>query len=110
MTTTGAVALFVTCPSMAVADTIGLHLVEARLAGSVNILPGAHSVYRWKGRIERADEVVLIVKTMASRVEEATAAIVATHPYDTPAIVAFDIIAGSRRYLDWLAAETRAAT
>jgi len=110
MTTTGAVALYVTCPSLAVADTIALHLLEARLAGSVNILPGAHSVYWWKGRIERADEVVLIAKTMAGRVAEATAAIAAAHPYDTPAIVAFDIIAGSRRYLDWLAAEARGAS
>jgi len=42
---------------------------------------------------------------MATRVDEATAAIVAAHPYDTPAIVAFDIAAGSRRYLDWLMAE-----
>ena len=69
MTTTGAVALYVTCPSLAVADTIALHLLAARLAGSVNILPGAHSLYWWKGRIERADEVVLIAKTMAGRVD-----------------------------------------
>jgi periplasmic divalent cation tolerance protein len=109
MTTTGAVALYVTCPSLEVADAIALRLVAARLAGSANIVPGAHSFYWWKGQIERADEVVLIAKTMAGQVEEATAAIVAVHPYDTPAIVAFEIIAGSRRYLDWLAAEARGA-
>jgi periplasmic divalent cation tolerance protein len=105
MTSTGAIALYVTCPTMAVADAIAMRLVEDRLAASVNIIPGAHSLYWWKGRIERADEVVLIAKTLAPRVDEATAAIVAAHPYDTPAIVAFDIVAGSRRYLDWLAAE-----
>jgi periplasmic divalent cation tolerance protein len=105
MTGTGAIALYVTCPTMAVADAIAMRLVEARLAASVNIIPGAHSLYWWKGRIERADEVVLVAKTLAPRVDEATAAIVAAHPYDTPAIVAFDIVAGSRRYLDWLAAE-----
>jgi periplasmic divalent cation tolerance protein len=105
MTGTGAIALYVTCPTMAVADAIAMRLVEDRLAASVNIIPGAHSLYWWKGRIERADEVVLVAKTLAPRVDEATAAIVAAHPYDTPAIVAFDIVAGSRRYLDWLAAE-----
>ena len=105
MTSTGAIALYVTCPTMAVADAIAMRLVEGRLAASVNIIPGAHSLYWWKGRIERADEVVLVAKTLAPRVDEATAAIVAAHPYDTPAIVAFDIVAGSRRYLDWLAAE-----
>jgi periplasmic divalent cation tolerance protein len=105
MTSTGAIALYVTCPTMAVADAIAMRLVEDRLAASVNVIPGAHSLYWWKGRIERADEVVLVAKTLAARVDEATAAIVAAHPYDTPAIVAFDIVAGSRRYLDWLAAE-----
>jgi periplasmic divalent cation tolerance protein len=105
MTSTGAIALYVTCPTTAVADAIAMRLVEDRLAASVNIIPGAHSLYWWKGRIERADEVVLVAKTLAPRVDEATAAIVAAHPYDTPAIVAFDIVAGSRRYLDWLAAE-----
>jgi periplasmic divalent cation tolerance protein len=105
MTNTGAVLLTVTCPSGEVADDIARRLLEARLAGSVNIIPGAHSLYRWKGRIERADEVVLIAKTMTLRVAAATAAIIAAHPYDTPAIVAVDIVDGSRRYLDWLAAE-----
>lgn len=104
MTSTGAIALYVTCPSVAVADLIALRLVEARLAASVNIIPGAHSLYWWKGKIERAEEAVLIAKTKATHFDEVTAAIVAVHPYDTPAIVAFDIVAGSRRYLDWLMA------
>ncbi len=104
-----AVALYVTCPTPEVAEAIAMRLVESRLAGSVNIIPGARSLYWWKGRIERADEVVLIAKTMADRVDDAIAAIVALHPYDTPGIVAFDIVAGSRRYLDWLAEETRGA-
>lgn len=104
---TGAVALYVTCPSLEVADAIAARLVETRLAGGVNVVPGAHSLYWWKGRIERADEVVLIAKTMAARVNDAIAAITAMHPYDTPGIIAFEIVAGSRRYLDWLAEEAR---
>jgi periplasmic divalent cation tolerance protein len=107
MSATGAIALYVTCPTVAVADAIASRLVEGRIAASVNIIPGVHSLYWWKGRIERADEVILIAKTVTARVEDATAAIVAAHPYDTPAIVAFDIVAGSRRYLDWLEDETR---
>src|SRR5689334_6396842 len=102
-----AVVLYVTCPDIAVAEAIAMRLLEKRLAGSANIVPGARSFYWWKGRIERADEVVLIAKTMAARVEDAVAAAVALHPYDTPGIVAFAIAAGSPRYLDWLAAEAR---
>jgi periplasmic divalent cation tolerance protein len=107
MADTGAVAIYVTCPTLAVAEDIAVALVEARLAAGVNMIPGAHSLYWWRGRIERADEIILIAKTMAARVEAATAAIVAAHPYETPAIVAFDIVAGSRPYLDWLRAEAR---
>src|SRR5258707_13859855 len=105
MTSTGAIAIYVTCPSVAVAELIGLRLVEARLAATVNIIPGGHSLYWWKGKIERAEEAVLIAKTKATHFDAATAAIVAAHPYETPAIVAFEIVAGSRRYLDWLMAE-----
>jgi periplasmic divalent cation tolerance protein len=107
MNSTRATALYVTCPSLAVADLIALRLVEARLAASVNVIPGAHSLYWWKGRIERAEEVILIAKTVADRVVEATDAILSAHPYDTPAVVAFDIVGGSGRYLDWLENETK---
>jgi len=100
-----AVVLYVTCPDMAVAEAIATRLLEGRLAGAVNIVSGARSLYWWKGRIERADEVILIAKTMAARAKDAIAATVALHPYDTPGIVAFDVIAGNERYLDWLARE-----
>jgi len=45
MTNTGAIALYVTCPTVAVADAIAMRLVAARLAASVNVIPGAHSLY-----------------------------------------------------------------
>jgi periplasmic divalent cation tolerance protein len=109
MSSTAGTALYVTCPSVAVADAIASRLVERRLAASVNIIPGAHSLYWWKGRIERADEVILVAKTVTGLIEEAIAAIVAAHPYDTPAVVAFEIVAGNRRYLDWLHREATGA-
>ena len=101
----GAVALYVTCPDLAGAEAIGQALIEARLAASVNILPGARSIYWWRGKIERADEAVLVAKTMGHCVEPAVALTIGMHPYDTPAIVVFDIVAGSPRYLEWLATE-----
>jgi periplasmic divalent cation tolerance protein len=102
-----AVVLYVTCPDIAVAEAIATRLLEARLVGSVNIVPGARSLYWWKDRIERADEVILIAKTVAARVKDAIAAAVALHPYDTPGIIVFEVVAGSERYLDWLAEEAR---
>ena len=103
----GAVAmLYTTFPDPDTAERVGEALVERGLAACVNILPGMRSIYRWQGRIERAGEVVMIVKTGAERTAEAIAAIEAAHPYDTPAIMVLDVAGGSRRYLDWVSAES----
>jgi periplasmic divalent cation tolerance protein len=101
----GATVLLVTCPGVAIAEAIAGRLLGARLAASANIVPCAHSLYWWQGRIERADETLLIVKTATALAAAATAAIVAEHPYDTPSVIALDIAGGNRRYLDWLLAE-----
>lgn len=101
-----AVAVYSTYPDIETAEAIGGDLVERGLAACVNILPQMRSIYRWQGAIEEDEEVVAIVKTQRSRVAEVVAAIEARHPYDTPAIVVFAIVAGSAPYLDWIASET----
>jgi periplasmic divalent cation tolerance protein len=63
-----AVLVYTTWPSVVEAEAAGRSIVERRLAASVNILPGAISHYWWQGTIERAEEVVMIVKTCASLV------------------------------------------
>ena len=105
-TDSSAVSIYATFPNMTIAEEIGTALVEGGLAACVNLIPGMRSIYRWKGAIERAEEVVAFIKTRPARAPAVIAAIVAKHPYDTPAIVVFPISQGSRRYLDWIAAET----
>lgn len=100
------VAIYATFPDIETAEATGSELVEMRLAACANILPAMRSIYRWNGAIERDDEVVAIVKTRRALVDAVTAAIVARHPYDTPAVVAFPIVAGAEAYLDWVRAET----
>ncbi|TYT26058.1 divalent-cation tolerance protein CutA [Luteimonas viscosa] len=102
-----AVACFCTCPDAGTAGRIADALVVERLAACVNILPGITSVYRWQGAVERADEVLLVVKTMRARLEALTARVVALHPYELPEVIAVDIAGGLPGYLDWIAAETR---
>ncbi len=103
---TDAVAVYATFPDMAVAEAIGTSLVEEGLAACVNLTPGMISIYRWRGALERATEVVAIIKSRRAKVDDLIAAIEARHPYDTPAIVVLPIEKGSRRYLDWIAAAT----
>ncbi len=80
-------------------------LVTERLAACVNILGAVRSVYRWQGEIERADEVAMIAKSRADLFDKLASRVRSLHSYDTPAIVAWPIVAGDKDYLDWIDAE-----
>lgn len=92
-------------PDTASAKALAEHLVEARLAGCINILPACQSVYRWQDKLEKSSEVPLLIKTAADRYPALEAAIVEHHPYDLPDIIALPIQAGLPAYLDWLQKE-----
>ena len=77
-----------------------------RLAACVQVLPGMTSVYRWQGKLERADEVLLLAKTTRDRLDALTARIVELHPYELPEVVAVDVFGGLPGYLAWIADET----
>ena len=95
------------CPDRDSAERIARALVGERLAACVNLLPGMRSVYRWQGRIEQADETLLLVKTTAQRYPALQARLPALHPYELPELVAVEAAAGLPAYLQWLADETR---
>ncbi len=98
---------YVTVGSRAEALTIGRALVEERLAACANVLDGATSIYRWQGKIEQDDEVVLIAKTRTELVDRLTARVKALHSYDCPCVVVLPIDQGNAEYLAWIEAETR---
>ena len=99
-----------TTPSRDVARRIGRMLVDRRLAACVQIVGPIESTYRWQGRVETAREWLCLIKTTRARFREVAATVETLHPYDTPEIVALPIAAGSKRYLEWLAASVRPAT
>lgn len=78
-------------------------LVEERLAACANVLGPVASIYRWEGKVERDEEVLLLLKTTASGVEPLKNRVLALHPYDTPEFLAFAVGAGSAGYLAWVA-------
>ena len=65
--------------------------------------------YRWEGAVERADEVSLVVKTWADRVDAVVEHVVARHGYELPEILAVEAVGGLDRYLHWIHAQTRTA-
>jgi periplasmic divalent cation tolerance protein len=81
-------------------------LVERRLAACVNVLSGCTSVYRWKGAVEEAQEVPVLIKARGARYDELEAAIRQLHPYELPEIVAVPVVRGLSDYLEWVAEET----
>jgi periplasmic divalent cation tolerance protein len=101
-----AVFVYTTYPSVVEAEEAGRALIEQHLAACVNILPGMISHYRWQGTIERAEEVVMLIKTRALLAEEVCAQVKARHSYETPAILVLPIESVDQTYLAWMMAET----
>ena len=95
------------CPDPETACRIAAALVEERLAACVNVLPGLRSVYRWQGRVESAEEILLLIKTTQDRLTQVSARIAELHPYELPEVIAVEAAGGSAAYLDWIAAQTR---
>lgn len=104
-----AVFVYTTYPSIVEAEKAGRALVEQRLAACVNILPGMISHYRWQGAIERAEEVVMLIKTRASLADAVREQVKVRHSYTTPAILVLPIESVDPTYLAWLMAETERA-
>ena len=97
----------VTCASVTEARKIAQYVVEHKLAACANILPGVKSIYRWNGKVERAKEVLLLLKTTAARLGQLEKEVKRLHSYEVPEFVAVSIAAGSREYLTWLARSVR---
>jgi periplasmic divalent cation tolerance protein len=100
------VLVYTTYPSIVEAETTGRALVERRLAACVNILPSMISIYRWQGGIERAEEVVMLIKTRASLAEQVRAAVRDLHSYEMPAILVLPLESVDQAYWGWLLEST----
>lgn len=98
--------VYCTFPSRDAAEDTARALLDAGLIACANILPGMVSLYRWQGAVERADEVVLILKSTAARTEAVVEAVRARHPYEVPAILVLPVEGGLPAFLSWIAAET----
>ena len=94
-------------PDPASAQALARALVEERLAACVTVGAPVDSLYHWRGEIETAREVPVVIKTRADRYAAVEAAIVARHPYELPEILAVPLLHGLERYFDWIRAETR---
>ena len=92
-------------PDQAKAEMLATALVEGRFAACVNILQPCRSIYRWKGAIEVANEVPLLIKTSEERYPALEAGLRSSHPYELPAIVALPVVQALPAFADWVITE-----
>lgn len=103
---TDARIVITTAGSREEAEDIARNLVDERLAACVNVVPGLTSIYRWKGEVETASEVLLIIKTAAANLERVESALRRLHSYEAPEFLVLAPEASAKPYLDWLLLET----
>jgi periplasmic divalent cation tolerance protein len=99
---TGISTVYVTFPNDEEARRIGRLMVEEKLAACVNILGACHSIYRWEGKIEDADEVAALFKTRAATAPQLITRIAELHSYDLPAAVSWPIADFWEPYAEWV--------
>jgi len=99
-------AVLVTVGGPEEAEAIASALVEERLAACCNLVPSVRSIYRWKGRVCRDEEVLMIIKTRGERFEDLRRRVVELHSYEVPEVVRLPIADGHTPYLDWVRRET----
>ncbi|HVL88133.1 MAG TPA: divalent-cation tolerance protein CutA [Candidatus Thermoplasmatota archaeon] len=98
--------LYTVAASEAEARRVASHLLKRRLVACVNAFP-VSSRYWWKGKIESASEVAMVMKSTQGLVREVAKELRRVHSYDVPALVALPVAEGLGAYLDWVRGETR---
>ena len=98
-----------TCPDTVVAKQIANELVMQGLAACVQIMPNIQSWFRWKGKVDSADEHLLLIKTATERYAELEQRIISLHPYELPEIIAVPISTGFAGYFSWIDSNTKAS-
>jgi periplasmic divalent cation tolerance protein len=98
--------IFITTSSYEEARKIADALVVQKKAACVNIVPKVNSLFRWKGKIEEAEESLMVVKTRAELFPDVVSTVKSIHSYEVPEIIALPIVEGNPDYLTWLKEET----
>lgn len=98
--------LFASFPDRPSAQAFARALLEARLAACVNLLAPCTSMYRWKGRVETAEEIPLLIKSRESLYAAVERELRRLHPYEVPELLALPVAAGLPAYVQWIETET----
>ncbi len=97
-----ALVIFVTVADETEEEKIAMGLVEPRLAACVSIVPKIKSIYIWEDKLQKEDEILLIIKTSVKLFDKVKDTVQKLHSYTVPEIIALPITKGLEQYLDWI--------
>ena len=101
------IVVFVTTKNIEEAEKIARKLVEEKLVACANILNGVKSIFQWEGKMDHAQETLLILKSRQELFPKIVKAVKSVHSYQLPEIIALPIVEGSEDYLNWIKEETK---
>jgi periplasmic divalent cation tolerance protein len=96
------IVIFITCANKKEAGFITRALLKNKLVACVNILPKVKSFFWWKGKIDQADEVLLVVKSKKTKLPQIIKLVKSLHSYQVPEIIALNMAGGDKDYLRWI--------
>uniref|UniRef100_UPI0037E918BF protein CutA homolog n=1 Tax=Semicossyphus pulcher TaxID=241346 RepID=UPI0037E918BF len=94
--------LLLNSPNEQIAKDIGRAIMERRLAASINILCRSSTMYYWKGEIQDSSEILILVRTKTSRIQQVVEYVRSIHPYANPEVISFPVEDGSLAYMKWM--------
>ena len=104
---TGCIVIFVTVETRQEAERISNHLLTRKKVACVNMINGVNSNFWWKGKVDSANETLLIIKTLESVLDEVIKLIREIHSYEVPEIIAMPIVGGNDAYFEWIKNEVK---
>ncbi|XP_068429433.1 protein CutA homolog isoform X3 [Clinocottus analis] len=94
--------LLINSPNEQTAKDIGRAIMDRQLAASINILCKTSTMFYWKGEIQTASEVLMLVKTKTSRIQQLVHYVRSIHPYANPEVLSLPVEDGSLAYIKWM--------
>jgi periplasmic divalent cation tolerance protein len=101
------IIIFVTASNKKEASSIAKTLLDYKLVACVNIIDKIESVFWWQGKIDRAKEVLLLIKSKREKLNKIIRLVKSMHSYQLPEIIALPIIGGNEGYLKWISDSVR---
>ncbi len=96
------IVVFVTVSSKKEGERIAKALIQRRLCACVNITGKVTSIFRWRGKVDKAGELLLIIKSRKERLNGIIQCVKSLHSYEVPEIIAIPIVGGENSYLRWI--------